>query len=75
MIRNKKQKSLATGGIQTRKIRTFAEKVRSKRNVVICPICGEELRAIRYIRSEGDQRFKDTKVQVCGCNREEIYGS
>ena len=75
MAKKKKQRSIATGGIQEkRKMRTFAQKVKAARHVVICPVCGEEKKCIRYVRPEKGKIFKDTKVHVCGCNREEIYG-
>jgi len=76
LAKKKRQKGLASGGIQERrKTRTFADKIRTKRRVVICPICGEEIIVVRYIRPGGGKMFKSTKVRVCGCNREEMYGS
>ena len=77
MAKKKKQRSLVgSGGIQVRtKTRTFADKVRSKRCVVTCPTCGEEVKTIRYVRPDKGKVFRDSMVQVCGCNREEIYGS
>lgn len=77
MAKKKKQESLAkSGGIQIRtKVRTFADKVRSKRCVVVCPTCGEEVKTIRYVRSDRGKMFRDSRIQVCRCNREEIYGT
>lgn len=71
-----KKKRAETGGVQKKtKIRTFADKIRTERHVIICPICKEEVEVIRYVRPDKGKMFRDTKIRVCGCNREEIYGS
>ena len=76
MARGKRQKNLASGGIQERrKTRTFADKVMTKRQIMICPTCGEEIEVVRYVRPDGGKMFRDTIIRVCGCNRKEIYGS
>ncbi len=60
-----------------RKITTFADKVKSEREVDHCPTCGGVIERILYITSEksssGTWKVRQRHVRVCKCNHDEIY--
>ena len=60
-----------------RKITTFADKVKSEKEVTHCPKCGgviERVLSVVSVRSSsGSWKFKQRHVGVCKCNHDEIY--
>lgn len=61
-----------------RKQRTFADKVKAQKHVVICPKCNSPIQTVflvRTVKSEhsGAWKFKQKLVQVCKCNQKEVY--
>ena len=61
-----------------RKIRTFADKVQAKRQVIECPKCNTPIQSVFLVRSvksehSGAWKFKQRMVPVCKCNQKEVY--
>lgn len=60
------------------KKQTFADKLKHVAQTNVCPVCGEPRQStmmLAPVTSErGSLRMRESRVQVCKCNRKEVYG-
>ena len=60
------------------KQQSFADKVHKQKAITQCPVCGEALQPTLVLQpvpsARGGHRMKESRVNVCKCNRNEIMG-
>jgi formate dehydrogenase maturation protein FdhE len=59
------------------KKQSFADKLKHTAQTNVCPVCGDARVATMVLAPSGtgnSVRMRESRVQVCKCNRKEVYG-